>query len=162
MGLRRSAFIDHDGTDVAEPDSPRGSKSPMPIDPHPIRTAIGVIRGALWLEQQGAPAAVSHQLLEHGLNRLQESSEQVLDEYRNLMAELDGRPGFTIWLARKAISVGLKRIRRRAIEEENRSLLRRWLAGDGRKRVAFQQRSEPDDPARWHPKARPSGRPAVD
>jgi hypothetical protein len=130
----------------------------MQIDPHPIRTAIGVIRGALWLEQQGASVEVSHDLLEHGLARLQESSEQVLDEYRDLMSELDGRPGFTIWLAKKAISVGLKRIRRRTIEEENRSLLRRWLARDRRRPVALRQRVEsPAQPA-W----RPSPRPALD
>lgn len=90
----------------------------MHVDPHPIRTAIGVIRGALWLQQQGASRESSHELLEHGLARLKLSSEQVLAEYRDLMAELDGRPGLTIWFARMAIALGIKRIRRRALREE--------------------------------------------
>lgn len=90
----------------------------MHVDPHPIRTAIGVIRGALWLQQQGAPSETTHELLEHGLTRLKLASEQVLAEYRGLMAELDDRPGLTIWFARMAIALGIKRIRRRALREE--------------------------------------------
>ena len=90
----------------------------MHIDPHPIRTAIGVIRGALWLQQQGASRETSHELLEHGLTRLKAASEEVLAEYRDLMAELDGRPGVTIWFARMAIAFGIKRVRRRALRQE--------------------------------------------
>ena len=98
---------------------PTAAVSPsVHIDPHPIRTAIGVIRGALWLRQEGAPAEASHELLEHGLTRLKVASEQVLAEYRDLMAELDGRPGLTIWFARMAIALGIKRVRRRALSEE--------------------------------------------